>query len=39
MTIFWKKNNEICNEHGVKPRSVATELGISAATVTKGVNK
>lgn len=38
MTIFWKKYNELCDEHGVKPRAVATELGISAATVTKWVN-
>lgn len=38
MTIFWRKYNELCDEHGVKPRALATELGISAATVTKWVN-
>lgn len=38
MTIFWKKYNELCDENGVKPRAVAKELGISAATVTKWVN-
>ncbi len=38
MTIFWEKYNKLCNEHGVKPRAIATELGISAATVTKWVN-
>lgn len=38
MTIFWRKYNELCDEHGVKPRTVATELGISSATVTKWVN-
>ena len=38
MTVFWKKYNELCDEHSVKPRAVAKELGISAATVTKWVN-
>ncbi len=38
MTIFWKKYNELCDEHSVKPRAVATELIISGATFTKWVN-
>ena len=38
MTIFWRKYNELCDERGIKPRTLATELGISAATVTKWVN-
>ncbi len=38
MTVFWRKYNELCDERGVKPRALATELGISAATVTKWVN-
>lgn len=38
MTVFWKKYNELCDEHGVKPRAVAKELEISSATVTKWVN-
>ena len=37
-TVFWKKYNELCNEHGVKPRAVAKELEISSATITKWVN-
>ena len=38
MTVFWRKYNELCDERGIKPRTLATELGISAATVTKWVN-
>ncbi len=38
MTAFWRKYNELCDERGIKPRTLATELGISAATVTKWVN-
>ncbi len=38
ITVFWRKYNELCDERGIKPRALATELGISAATVTKWVN-
>ena len=38
MTTFWRKYNEVCKERGLRPRAVAAELGISAATVTKWVN-
>ena len=38
MTVFWRKYNELCDEQGIKPRALATKLGISAATVTKWVN-
>ncbi len=38
LTLFWKKYNELCDNHGVKPKAIATELGVSAATDTKWVN-
>lgn len=38
MTVFWRKYNELCDIHGIKPRELARNLNVSSATVTKWVN-
>ena len=35
MTVYLRQHSELCNEQGIKTRTIAAELGISAATGSK----
>lgn len=36
--MFWDKYTELCNRQGIKPRALASELGVAPATVTRWKN-